>query len=128
MKIFLQRVKQAGASNSRVALFILFTAVFIVGAALPSITIKAAAQKRAPVLVPSPVAPSPKSPASDDYYFFTSNGAAIVPGTDDTGIHCDDCTGQITAPTTKMAAKTMNSAPRELLAPACLTRWRKIFI
>ena len=28
----------------------------------------------------------------------TETGQSIVPGVDDTGIHCDDCTGTITFP------------------------------
>src|SRR5436190_11519447 len=35
MKILIQRVRQAGASNSRGALFFIITAVFVLGAAVP---------------------------------------------------------------------------------------------
>src|SRR5436853_4261019 len=35
--------------------------------------------------------------------------------------------GGSAAPRTKIVAKTMKSALRELLAPACRTRWRNIF-
>src|SRR5437660_9290777 len=32
------------------------------------------------------------------------------------------------APNPKIIARKMNSAPREFIAPACLTRWRRIFM
>jgi hypothetical protein len=43
------------------------------------------------------------------------------------GGNFDFATGS-TEPITKIVAKMMKSALRELLAPACLTRWRNIFI
>src|SRR3989440_1119666 len=49
MKIFLQRVKQAGASNSRSALFILITAIFAFGALVqPTLSKSFSARKPSP--------------------------------------------------------------------------------
>src|SRR5947209_2422846 len=46
VKIFLQRVRQAGASNSRSALFIIFATIFVLGAALPPASSKSVAIQR----------------------------------------------------------------------------------
>src|SRR5438445_4045751 len=88
MKIFLQRVRQAGASNSRSALFIIFATIFVIGAALPP-----ARSKQAPQIAPTaPITPSLNAPSSSPNYVVTTfTGASIVPGTTDTGNHCDDC-------------------------------------
>lgn len=101
MKIFLQRVLQSGASNRASVLFIFFAIIFALGAALPS-AISQSAEKNTkvpPVFTTTPRPPSPKFVTpSDDYYVTVSTGASIVPGTDDTGIYCDDCTGQVSLP------------------------------
>ena len=41
---------------------------------------------------------TPAPPAPTTYTFSQSTGASIVPGTTDTGNHCDDCTTPITLP------------------------------
>src|SRR5438445_2455082 len=94
MKIFLQRVRQAGASNSRSALFIIFATIFVLGAALPP-----ARSKQAPQIAPTaPITPSLHAPSSSDYIVTTFTGASIVPGTTDTGNHTDDASTGITLP------------------------------
>src|SRR5579864_1271222 len=102
MRILLQRVRQAGAINSRGALFIVLAMVFAVGAALPSAMSKSAEKdtKASPVFTTTRNAPpSPKFVTpQDDYYLTVTSGASIVPGTDDTGNHFDDGVTTIALP------------------------------
>src|SRR5689334_8412160 len=92
MRIFFQRVRQAGAINSRGALFICLAVVFAIGAALPSATSKTVRKSKAqPVqAVAANSSITPKYSALPDYVVTTSSGASIVPGTDDIGLHNDD--------------------------------------
>src|SRR5438445_7142739 len=96
MKIFLQRVRQAGRSNSRSALFIIFATIFVLGAVLPPAASKQNSFSGGPIrqLI------SPKIPATPTYTFTSSTGNPIVPGTTDVGPHCDDCMGSIALPFT----------------------------
>src|SRR5438067_7619040 len=100
MKIFLQRVRQAGASNSRAALFVIFATIFVLGAALPSATSKSSKKniQSAQNFFKGTGAIAPKYSASPDYVVTTSTGASIVPGTDDTGVHNDDGSTSIALP------------------------------
>src|SRR5438552_3617273 len=95
MKLLLNRFRQAGASNSRGTLFLLFAVVCILGAALPP-----ARSKQAPQIAPTaPITPSLNAPSSSpDYIVTTFAGASIVPGTTDTGNHTDDASTGITLP------------------------------
>src|SRR5437660_7144370 len=93
MKILLQRVRQAGAINSRGALFIFLAIIFGFGAALPlatSKTVKNGKAQSTPVVAKGIGAITPKYNASPNYVVATSSGAAIVPGTTDIGNHTDD--------------------------------------
>src|SRR5947209_3346109 len=94
MKLLLQRVRQAGATHSRGALFIVFAAIFAIGAVLPSLRSKPAPQ--APTTTPSH--PSVSTPTSPDYVVTTFSGASFVPGITDSGNHCDDCSTGISLP------------------------------
>src|SRR5690349_9616129 len=96
MKLLLQRVRQAGASNSRGALFIIFATIFVLGTLLPPAASKEGFKDQPPGVVAS--SPSRKIPSSTDYVVTTSSGASIVPGTTDTGIHYDDGTTSISLP------------------------------
>ncbi len=93
MRILLQRVSQAGAINSRGALFIFLAILFGFGAVLPlatSKTVRNAKAQPAQAAVKANGAITPAYNSLPDYVITTSTGAAIVPGTDDTGNHVDD--------------------------------------
>jgi|SRR5947209_4905263 len=98
MKLILQRVRQAGASNSRAALFIIFTIIFVIGSALPSLVSKESPPVKVPTEASVPASPQVSTPSSPDYVVTTFTGASIVPGTTDTGNHVDDASTGIALP------------------------------
>jgi hypothetical protein len=51
-----------------------------------------------PTLTPTPTWTSTPCPGMTNYRITPTTGASIVPGTTDTGNHCDDCTTEITIP------------------------------
>src|SRR5262249_23644890 len=96
MKLLLLRVRQAGATSSRGALFIIFAIIFAIGAVLP-----VAKSKLPPSAFSTPtiLSPSLNIPNSFPNYVITQfTGASIVPGTTDTGNHYDDGTTTISLP------------------------------
>src|SRR5437660_1133723 len=93
MKLLLQRVRNAGAINSRGALFLCLATLIAFGAALSPATSKTVKNAKAHSTGVVPNRPPPIAPAYNaipDYVVTTSSGAAIVPGIDDTGNHVDD--------------------------------------